>query len=137
FTVTVSNTDLGNATGVTLTDALPGGNAATPVHWTIDGSTGNPAAFAITGADGSQHLTLAGQPISLASGASLTVHVTAATSFTSCATYDNTATIAATNNAVVDPGSASETVNCPDLAILKTADATPVSTGDPIGFTVK
>jgi uncharacterized repeat protein (TIGR01451 family) len=85
FTVTVSNTGLGTAAGVTLTDALPGGNAATPVHWTIDGSTGNPAAFAITGADGSQQLRLAGQPISMSFGASLTVHVTAATSSTSCA----------------------------------------------------
>src|SRR5205807_7192235 len=93
FTVTVANTGLGDAAGVTLTDALPGGNAGTPVHWTIDGATGNPASFAISGADGSQQLTLAGQPISMVSGASLTVHVTAATSATSCATYDNTASV--------------------------------------------
>jgi uncharacterized repeat protein (TIGR01451 family) len=135
FTVTVSNSGLGTAAGVTLTDALPGGNAATPVHWTIDGSTGNPAAFAITGADGSQQLTLAGQPISLAAGASLTVHVTAATSSTSCAAYNNTASVTTTNDGS-DSDPALETVNCPDLAIIKTADASPVSTGDPIGFTV-
>ncbi|MDQ1456480.1 MAG: hypothetical protein QOH28_2100 [Actinomycetota bacterium] len=137
FKVTVSNPGPGNATDVTLTDALPGGNADTPVHWTIDNSFGDASSFAITGADGSQQLTLVGQPIGMAADTSLTVHLTAATSFTSCATYDNEATIEATNNSVVEPARASETVNCPDLAILKTADASPVSTGDPIGFTVK
>src|SRR3989442_388646 len=56
FTVTINNSGTGTAKGVTLTDALPGGNSGTPVHWTIDSSTGNPAAFSISGADGSQSL---------------------------------------------------------------------------------
>ena len=54
FKVTVANTGAGNATGVTLTDALPGGNAGNPVHWTIDSSFGDAASFAITGTDGSR-----------------------------------------------------------------------------------
>jgi uncharacterized repeat protein (TIGR01451 family) len=137
FRVTVSNSGLGDATGVTLTDALPGGNAGTPVHWTIDGTTGDPASFVIAGADGSQQLTLAGQPISLTADSSLTVHVTATTSSTSCTTYDNTATVAATNNpTTIKPAPASETVDCPSLTITKTADVLTVNTGDPIGFTI-
>src|SRR5207253_728187 len=89
------------------------GNAGTPVHWTIDGTTGNPASFAITGADGSQQLTLAGQPISMVSGASLKVHVTAATTFTSCSAYDNHASVATSNDGSDFPN-APETANCPD-----------------------
>ena len=49
----------GTATGVTLADSLPGGNAATPVHWVIYATTGDPASFSISGADGSQTLSLA------------------------------------------------------------------------------
>ena len=86
YTLTISNTGAGTATGVNLTDSLPGGNAATPVHWVIDPATGDPASFGLSGADGSQVLSLAGQPITLGPGASLSVHVTAATSSTSCAT---------------------------------------------------
>jgi uncharacterized repeat protein (TIGR01451 family) len=136
FTVTVSNTGAGDATGVTLTDALPGGNAATPVHWVIDTTTGNPTAFAITGADGSQQLTLNGQPISLAAGSSLMVHVTAVTATTSCATFDNTATASATNDGS-GQASASTTVTCPpSITLTKTADDKHVDSGDKIGFTI-
>ena len=103
FKVTVANTGAGNATGVTLTDALPGGNAGNPVHWTIDSSFGDAASFAITGADGSQQLTLAGQPVGLAAGHSLQVHVVAHTSSTSCATYDNTASATSTNDGPTRP----------------------------------
>ncbi len=120
---------------MTLTDSLPGGNASTPVHWVIDGSTGDPASFAITGANGSQQLTLAGQPITLASGASLTVHITASTSSTSCATYDNTASVG-TSNAGSDSDDASTQVICPDLKVVKTADDASVSAGEDIGFTI-
>jgi uncharacterized repeat protein (TIGR01451 family) len=137
FTVTIGNSDAegtGNATGVTLTDPLPSG---TGVLWSIDTSTGNPGAFALTGAAGSQQLTLAGQPINLAAGDSLTVHITSATSFASCTDYLNTATVNVGN----ETGSpfkaiAGLTVQCPTLSITKKADATPVSEGTSIGFKV-
>jgi len=135
FTVTVSNSGTGTAKGVTLSDALPGGNVAHPVHWTIDGSTGNPASFAISGADGSQQLTLAGQPITLAAGASLTVHVTAATTSLNCATYDNTASVSTTNDSQ-DSANASAQVLCPSLSITKTPDGGSVVAGSPISFTI-
>jgi uncharacterized repeat protein (TIGR01451 family) len=138
FTVTIGNgIGAGDATGVTLTDAVPGGISATPVHWSIDGSTGNPTSFAITGADGSQQLALAGQPIGLAAGASLAVHITSATSFASCDDYLNTATVNV-GNETGGPfrAIAGTTVECPTLSITKTADATAVSEGTPIGFKV-
>ncbi len=135
FTVTVSNTGNGTAKGVTLSDALPGGNGGTPVHWVIDGSTGDPASFAITGADGSQQLTLAGQPVSVAAGASLTVHITASTSKTSCATYDNTASVSTSNDGS-DSDDATTQVLCPDVKVVKTADDESVNAGEKIGFTI-
>ncbi len=135
FTVTVSNTGAGEAKGVTLTDALPGGNAGDPVHWVIDGTTGDFASFTISGLDGSQQLTLAGQPITMAAGASLTVHVTAATDSTSCAQYDNTASVSTSNDGS-DSDDASTTVLCPDVKVVKTADDESVSAGEDIGFTI-
>jgi uncharacterized repeat protein (TIGR01451 family) len=135
FTVTVSNTGTGGAKGVTLTDALPGGNVAHPVHWIIDPAVGNPASFALSGADGSQQLTLAGQPISMAAGASLTVHVKADTTSQNCATFNNTADVATTNDSS-DSASASTHVLCPSLSISKTPDGGSVVAGSPISFTI-
>src|SRR5439155_58824 len=128
-TVTVSNSGPGTAEGVTLTDLMPAG-----VAWSIDGSTGNPASFALSGGS-PQQLTLAGQPISLASGGSLTVHVTAQTSAQACATYDNTASVTTTNDGS-DQAEALITCNQAHIHITKTADAASVDAGDPIGFTV-
>src|SRR5437764_8406735 len=127
--VTVSNSGPGTAKGVTLTDPMPAG-----VAWSIDGSTGNPAAFALSGGS-PQQLTLAGQPISLASGGSLSVHVTAQTSAQACATYDNTASVSAKNTSELQ---AQTEIICSQrqIHITKTADAASVDAGDPIGFTV-
>ena len=108
FTVTVHNGGTGTATGVTLTDALPGGSG-TGVTWVKDPATGNPAAFTLAGAQGNQTLTLAGQPITLGAGATLSVHVTAQTSASECSTYNNTATVASTNDG---GGSAPASIVC-------------------------
>src|ERR1035437_2266128 len=136
FTVTIENTGLGEAKGVSLKDALPGGNASTPVTWSIDGTTGNPTSFELSGAAGSQKLLLKGQPVSLAAGAKLVVHVTAPTSSTSCTTYKNTAEATTTNDGS-STASASEEVKCAAIKVTKTAYAASVSAGSPIGFTVK
>src|SRR5205814_274917 len=123
---TVSNSGPGTATGVTLTDPLPTG-----VTWSISPAN---AAFAVS-AGSPQQLTLAGQPIRLASGGSLSVHVTAQTSAQACATYNNTADVATTNDGS-DEASASITCNQASIHITKVADATSVNAGDTIGFTV-
>ena len=102
FELNICNCDSGSAAiGVSLSDALPGGNAGNPVHWVIDeskvlnlgGSTEDPSLFVITGADGSQQLSLNGQPVTMPLATSFVVHVTAATTATNCGTFSNTATV--------------------------------------------
>jgi uncharacterized repeat protein (TIGR01451 family)/LPXTG-motif cell wall-anchored protein len=69
-------------------------------------------------------------------GDNITVHVTSHTTSAACGIYDNTATASSTNGQPILPAEAITTVECPDLSITKVADATPVNTGDPIGFTI-
>jgi uncharacterized repeat protein (TIGR01451 family) len=77
FTITLRNIGQGSATGVTLSDPLPAGPGQ-DIVWMIDATTGNPAAFAISGTAGNQVLALHPAGISLAPGAGLSVHITAA-----------------------------------------------------------
>ncbi len=75
FTVTIMNLGDAAVPGVTLTDPLPAG-AGADVTWAIDTTTGNPTAFQVTGATGTQVLTLSPSTgITLAAGATLSVHV--------------------------------------------------------------
>ena len=129
FTITVENSGAGAAFNVSLSDPLPAGSG---VDWSIDGTTGSPTC-AIDGSPPTETLgcTLA----ELAAGASFSVHITSGTSFASCASYPNTATVGADN---FDPITASDTVTvqCPDLSVTKTADDTTVNAGDDIGFSI-
>jgi uncharacterized repeat protein (TIGR01451 family)/LPXTG-motif cell wall-anchored protein len=126
FTVTLMNNGQGVAKSVTLTDPLPTGPAGSGISWSM--SPANPLC-SIT------NNTLNCNFGDLASGASTSVHVVSATTAQSCAAYPNTATADASNNPEVK-AHASTTVECPALAIMKTADASPVNTGDQIGFTI-
>ncbi len=128
FTITVANGGPGTAKGVTLSDPLPAGTTA--AGWTI---ASGPTQCSISGAVGSQ--TLSCSAVDLAAGGSYSVHVTAATSFADCTSYDNTATASA-SNAPDATDSASITCQKPSLSLTKTADATTVNAGDPIGFTI-
>ncbi|HEU5003399.1 MAG TPA: hypothetical protein VFW71_11565 [Actinomycetota bacterium] len=129
YSVTVTNAGPGTARGVTLTDTLPAG-----VSWTI---TSQPAGTpcAITGA-GVLNCSFG----DLAAGASASVSVSGTTSIANCAAaLNNSASTGATNLPSSDTttgASASIMVNCPMLGITKTAVASPISAGDPIGFTV-
>ena len=117
FTVEIKNTGTGAATGVTLSDPLPAGSGS-GVTWAIDTSVGTPAQFVLSGAKGSQTLSLASS--TLPAGADYKVHITAQTSETECSVYDNTATLTTTNAGNPDPASAEE--SCAfrvDLAITK------------------
>src|SRR6516162_8332334 len=84
FTITITNTGNAAATGVSLNDQLPAGSAG-DIFWSIDtsntglGAGTNPGSFSISGPKGNQVLTLAGQPITLAAGATLKVHITSPT----------------------------------------------------------
>ena len=121
FTVTLRNTGEGQARGIQFTDVLPAG-----LSWAISPAS---AGWSIQG----QNLVYA--PTTLASGASSTVHVVAATDATDCGQIDNTASVTTSND-----GSDSDTrptdVLCADIDVDKIADAASVSAGDPIGFTV-
>jgi uncharacterized repeat protein (TIGR01451 family)/LPXTG-motif cell wall-anchored protein len=106
FTITASNTGAGDATGALVHDPLPGG-----VAWSIDASgTSGPLECGIS----SGTLTCGG---TLAAGATETVHVTAPTSTASCATYDNTVTLTATNTPQSPTASARTTVVCPQVIV--------------------
>jgi uncharacterized repeat protein (TIGR01451 family) len=78
FTVTITNEGNATATGLTLSDLLPAG-LGNDINWKIDTTTGNPTAFTITGAVGSQNLSL-NSGISLAPGTCLELHITGVTS---------------------------------------------------------
>ncbi|HEU5214155.1 MAG TPA: hypothetical protein VFU30_01305 [Gaiellaceae bacterium] len=133
FTVEVQNTGAGDATGVTLDDPLPAGSGS-GVTWTIDSSVGTPGQFVLSGAPGSQSLSL--DSGTLPAGADYTIHLVAQTSATECSTYDNTATLTTGNANNPDPAEALEACNPPGIHIIKTADAAQVNAGEPIGFTL-
>lgn len=129
FDVSISNTGTADATGVTISDALPAGGG---LNWSLSPAF---SGCSITGAVGAQ--TLSCSFATLAAGASLgPIHITSGTSKLDCAVISNTATIAATN---ADGGTstATVTVQCPDVSIVKAANPVgPVSAGDPIGFDI-
>ena len=131
FTVNLASDGDSTATGVQLSDPLPGGTSGT-VHWTLASS--NDPSCAISGADGSQVLTCG--PESLAVGSNISAHVVATTSFANCGVYDNTATFSTTNDGSGN-ASASEACQASDLHLTKTPDhQAPVNAGDAIGFTI-
>ncbi|RNM15558.1 DUF11 domain-containing protein, partial [Nocardioides pocheonensis] len=98
--------------------------------WSIASGPGN---CSITGAVGSEVLHC--NAVTLAPGASESVHVVSGTSFASCAAYPNEATLTATNHATLT-ADATTTVRCPSLTLTKTADNATVNAGSQIGFTI-
>jgi len=124
FSITVSNTGAGTAKSVTLADPLPTGVSGA---WTIDTQpAGDPCSITAG--------TLNCDFGDLASGASVTVKVKAATDFESCATLDNTATASATN---APDASDDASINCqkPSLTVTKTGNG-PVNAGQNVEFTI-
>ena len=131
FVISVGNSaaaGTGTAEDVEILDNLPGGPG---IDWEIADDSLNGDDCSITGELGSEVLDCAF--LDLAPGASASVHVVSDTTAASCRTYSNTATISASN---VDPdltASASTTVECPGLNILKRqVDAQGVPTSGPI-----
>src|SRR5262249_6707017 len=79
--------------------------------------------------------TLSCGPTTEREGVVLGEHITATTSSTECSVYDNTAHVTTTNDGT-DQSEAKITCNPAVIKITKTADASSVNAGDPIGFTV-
>ncbi len=124
FLITVTGNGPGTATGVTLTDNLPG------TGWSEDS-----ASCTITpGANDTLNCDIG----TLANGATFQVTVSKTTTHAQCGTLPNTATVTATGdtNSQNNSSSASIVVNCPDVSVLKTADNSPINAGDVAAFLI-
>jgi uncharacterized repeat protein (TIGR01451 family) len=129
FTITVTNDGLGAAYDVDLTDQLPNGG----IVWHVDR-----AGCSITGEGDGQELHC--DFGTLAAGASASVTVWGETTKDNCGTITNPASATASNEpADLTPNndSADIIVNCAEITLTKTADATPVLAGQQIGFTIE
>jgi uncharacterized repeat protein (TIGR01451 family) len=125
FTITLTNSGTGIARGVTANDTLP---TDPGTSWSIDAANSDSGWSIAAGA-------LGYGPQDLAPGASVHVHIVSTTSKASCGTVDNTATVSTTNDGS-DEASASVGVDCPDIKIVKTADAGTINAGDTAAFTI-
>ncbi len=125
FTITVTNSGAGSASGVTITDTLP---TDAGLDWTIDAAGSTAGCSIATG-------VLTCNFGTIASGASKHVHITSPTTAASCGSVDNTADVTTSNDGS-DSDSASITVNCPNVTVLKTADQGTIDAGDTAAFTI-
>ena len=136
FSIKVWNAGAGVAFDAVVTDVLPPG-----FNWDLDlGSSDLPAGRPANGClvnDGTRTLTCALG--NLAAGTTraapaAVIHLVATNTLTAdCGGYDNTALVRADNDAGEDE-SATLTLLCPGLNMVKTADDERVEAGDPIGF---
>jgi uncharacterized repeat protein (TIGR01451 family) len=124
FTITVTNAGPGTAKNVHLSDTLPT-NAG--LDWSIDGGTGAKMCDIAQGVLACQFGDMG--------VTSYTVHITSGTDQTTCGQIDNTATVTIANGPG-DSSSASITVNCPGISIVKQADAGTVDAAEQVGFTI-
>ncbi len=138
FTLTWANEGEGSATGVVVTDDLPG---AAGLDWGIQSSTGTGSVCTIAGALGSEKLsctigTIGGNPnFPNAAPANGSVTVMSATFATSCGVIDNSGKITSANDGTdIDPGQV--TVLCPDVTVAKTPDGGSVNAGGTATFTI-
>jgi len=106
FTIVVTNTGLGTAFSVSLSDPLPD---SAHLNWVSD-------AGVITNG------TLTDAMGDLASGQSVTIHVSAVTPAGFSATLNNTATATASNEIGSVSSSSTDIVLAPDVDVLKAAD---------------
>ncbi len=143
FTLQWGNVGEGKATGVVVTDSLPG----TPgLNWSIDRFTGTGSTCSIDGAIGSQILTCNVVSINGNTPASAddlddntknsgSVTVTSGTTPASCAVINNTGRITSANDGTHEnPGQI--TVQCPDVSVVKTPNNGQVNASDAASFSM-
>src|SRR5207249_11110906 len=111
-----TNSGAGDATGVTLTDTVPGAVAAP--GWTVGGANG--ASCAPNPVAGGTLLTCNFGTV--AAGQSRTITLTATTTPANCPVINNSAHVSASNEAAAqqgnnDAGPVPINVNCPDLTL--------------------
>ena len=143
FVLQWGNVGEGKATGVVVTDSLPG---TAGLNWSIVDSTGTGSTCSITGAVGSQVLACNVVSINGNTPASAddlddnnlnsgSVTVRSGTSPASCAVINNTGRITSTNDGTHEnPGQI--TVLCPDVSVVKTPNNGQVNASDAASFSM-
>ncbi|MGH6693010.1 MAG: hypothetical protein ACREF4_20270, partial [Gammaproteobacteria bacterium] len=134
YTITVTAGGTGDSTNVVLTDTVPGPAA---LSWDVGGA--DAAACAPDPVAGGALLTCNFGTAS--PGTEFVVTLTAAIpgDGSVCADLSNTATVSSDNDTVPGNNSAGPVVidvNCPTVSILKEANETSVSAGEPISFDI-
>jgi uncharacterized repeat protein (TIGR01451 family) len=129
FSITVSNEGGSDATGVALTDNLPAGG---DLDWSIESQTGI-SGCTISGAVGSQSIDC--PTVTLAAGASYSIHIVSDTTPASADTVHNVASVTTTNDGS-DEDDADVVILKAGIDITKVADIDHVDAGAPIGFTI-
>jgi uncharacterized repeat protein (TIGR01451 family) len=129
FTINVLNNGEGTAHDVALDDPLPAG---ADLDWSIaDQPDGDPCS--ISGSAGAQ--TLVCSFGDLLGGTGVSVHVVSNTTADDCTTFNNVASVTASNHPELNP-SDDVTVECPGLNIAKTAADPAIHGGDVASFTI-
>src|SRR5262249_46410629 len=105
FAVVLSNSGAGMATGLSVSDNLPGGSG---VNWTIDPGNSDPG-WSVSGTPPNQSLVYS--PTTLAGNTTAQAHVVSNTSEESCGTYNNIASFT-TDNSSSATASASLVILC-------------------------
>ena len=124
FDISVSNTGVGDAYGVTVNDPLP---TTAGLSWSIDQASSSSGWSIVKGA-------LVYGPATLAADGEIHVRVISDTTAASCSVIDNTANLTYTGGS--DSDDASVTVLCPDVHVDKTASNGTINAGDEASFTM-
>ncbi|HMZ19967.1 MAG TPA: DUF11 domain-containing protein [Blastocatellia bacterium] len=134
YTVVVTNAGPSAVTNAGVTDILPA--ALTMISWTCTASAGSSCGKS------SGNVNLVNEPVSLTVGGTATFAVTVTVSSQATGTVTNTASVAAPNG-VTDPNSANDSASdtdtlvvTADLAITKTDNATTVTAGNQVTYTI-
>jgi uncharacterized repeat protein (TIGR01451 family) len=106
FSVSLINSGVGDATGVTVTDNLPAGAG---INWQIDTVNSSPG-WSVVGTPPTQSLAYSQSVI--AAGTSTAVHVFSTTTSQSCGTYTNTASFTSANAGSGSTNPVSSVVRC-------------------------
>ena len=125
FELVASNTGVGSAKTVVVTDTLPT-NAG--LSWTIDTANSDTGCSINSGTG-----VLTCNFGTIAGGTTKRVHITSPTTASSCATITNKGTVTTSNDGS-DESTASTRVDCPNLGFSKLADNATVMAGSQIGF---
>ena len=126
YTITVTNNGAGTATGVVVHDTLPTNGG---LVWSIDAANSDAGCSITLG-------VLTCNFGDMLPKDTRSVHLTSPTTAATCGQVLNAASATTTNDGNPSTGNVPITVNCPDISVIKTADAETVDAADRVGFTI-